>query len=106
MPLCLLRDGGAVDAEKVDRELVRAWVEGWVVSRLASPPVEEEWGFSFDVALPKHITRHVLPEADEELAVKLMAAFTGPAPSSRCCCRRRPCGPGCSRGGSWTTPGS
>ncbi|WP_421106148.1 GNAT family N-acetyltransferase [Streptomyces sp. NEAU-S77] len=65
-------------AEKVDRELVRAWVDGWIVSRQASPPVEEEWGFSFDVALPKHVTRHVLPEADEALTVKLMAAFPAP----------------------------
>ncbi|EFL28610.1 LOW QUALITY PROTEIN: conserved hypothetical protein, partial [Streptomyces himastatinicus ATCC 53653] len=67
-----------MDAEKVDRELVRAWVDGWIVSRQASPPVEEEWGFSFDVALPRHVTRHVLPEADEALLVELMAAFPAP----------------------------
>lgn len=67
-----------MDAQRVDRELVRAWVEGWAVSRLASPPVAEEWGFSCDDALPGHITRHVLPEADEALVVKLMAACTVP----------------------------
>ncbi|MET8010257.1 GNAT family N-acetyltransferase [Streptomyces sp. NPDC005271] len=66
------------DIARVDPERVRAWVEGWVISRLASPPVEEEWGFSFDVGMSRQVTRHVLPEADEALVRKLTETFTAP----------------------------
>ncbi|MCQ9183304.1 GNAT family N-acetyltransferase [Streptomyces sp. IBSBF 2953] len=40
---------------------VRAWVDGWVVSRGAAPPVAEPWGWTVDVGTGvEHATRHVL----------------------------------------------
>lgn len=71
-------DAEQTDTARVDPELVRAWVEGWVISRLASPPVEADWGFTFDVGMPRQVTRHVLPEADEALVRKLTETFTAP----------------------------
>lgn len=56
----------------MDRKIVRAWVNGWVVSRGAAPPVEQPWGFTLDVGLPRHVTRHVLPDADEGIVRKLL----------------------------------
>lgn len=42
-------------------KLVQAWVDGWVVSRGAAPPVAEPWGCTIDVGTgPHHVTRHVL----------------------------------------------
>ncbi|WP_431043850.1 GNAT family N-acetyltransferase [Streptomyces sp. P1-3] len=62
----------------MDAELVREWVEGWVVSRGAAPPVEESWGFTIDVGLTAQVTRHVLPDADEPLIRKLTETVTAP----------------------------
>ncbi|MDL5206107.1 GNAT family N-acetyltransferase [Streptomyces sp. ALI-76-A] len=62
----------------MDTEIVRAWVEGWAASRGAAPPVEEPWGFTVDVGLPKQVTRHVLPNADETLIRSLVKATTAP----------------------------
>lgn len=56
--------------------IVRAWVDGWVVSRGAAPPAVEPWGFTVDVGLPEHVTRHVLAatgDAVEESAVREVA---------------------------------
>ncbi|PZT68568.1 GNAT family N-acetyltransferase [Streptomyces sp. SW4] len=39
--------------------IVRDWVDGWVVSRMAAPPVIEPWGCTVDVGLEHHVTRHV-----------------------------------------------
>jgi GNAT superfamily N-acetyltransferase len=47
--------------QSVRLEIVRAWVDGWVVSRNAPLPVPEPWGLRVDVGLPGHVTRHVLP---------------------------------------------
>ncbi|MEU9363561.1 GNAT family N-acetyltransferase [Streptomyces avermitilis] len=62
-------------------ELVRAWVDGWVVSRGAAPPVVEPWGYTVDVGQPEHITRHVLAATNdrvERAAVRKVAgAVTG-----------------------------
>ncbi|QIB43606.1 GNAT family N-acetyltransferase [Streptomyces aureoverticillatus] len=41
-------------------DVVRAWVDGWVVSRGAAPPAVEPWGFTVDVGQANHPTRHVL----------------------------------------------
>ncbi|MGW7263548.1 GNAT family N-acetyltransferase [Streptomyces sp. NPDC054842] len=61
--------------------IVRAWVDGWVVSRGAAPPVVGPWGFTIDVGLPDHVTRHVLAatgDAVREAAVREVAdAVTG-----------------------------
>ncbi|MEU6994707.1 GNAT family N-acetyltransferase [Streptomyces sp. NPDC046465] len=62
----------------MDAELVRSWVEGWVVSRGAAPPVVEPWGFTVDVGLSGHITRHVLADADEPLVRKITETATAP----------------------------
>ncbi|MDX3644358.1 GNAT family N-acetyltransferase [Streptomyces sp. MB09-02B] len=60
---------------------VRAWVDGWVVSRGAAPPVVEPWGFTIDMGLAHHVTRHVLSATNEEVeedAVRKVAdAVTG-----------------------------
>ena len=90
----------------MDRELVRGWVDGWIVSRQASPPVEEEWGFSFDVALPRHVTLHVLPEADEALVVGLMAAFPAPGTQLKVLLSPETVRPWLLPGWVLTTPGS
>lgn len=59
--------------------LARAWVEGWVVSRSAAPPVDESWGFTIDVGLVPHVRRYVLmPDADEARFRKLMDPVTAP----------------------------
>lgn len=42
------------------REAVRAWIDGWVVSRGAAAPVAEPWGFTVDVGQVKQPSRHVL----------------------------------------------
>ncbi|GIG61939.1 hypothetical protein Lfu02_63110 [Longispora fulva] len=60
----------------MDREIVRAWVDGWVVSRGAAPAVEAPWGFTVDVGLPDHIARHVLPEGTEALVGGLTGTVT------------------------------
>ncbi|MFE2145320.1 GNAT family N-acetyltransferase [Streptomyces sp. NPDC059456] len=62
----------------MDAGLVRSWVEGWVVSRGAAPPVAEPWGFTVDVGLSGHVTRHVLADADEALVRKLTETATAP----------------------------
>ncbi|MFI9766742.1 GNAT family N-acetyltransferase [Streptomyces sp. NPDC052415] len=62
----------------MDAELVRAWVEGWVVSRGVAPPVAEPWGLTVDVGLAGHVTRHVLTDADEALVGKLTETATAP----------------------------
>ncbi|MEU3789240.1 GNAT family N-acetyltransferase [Streptomyces fructofermentans] len=61
--------------------LVRAWVDGWVVSRGAAPPVATPWGVTVDVGQPRHVSRHVVGatgHAVEESAVRAVAgAVTG-----------------------------
>ncbi|WP_428952340.1 GNAT family N-acetyltransferase [Streptomyces sp. cg35] len=41
-------------------DLVRDWVDGWVVSRGATPPRAEPWGYTIHVGLEEHVGRHVL----------------------------------------------
>ncbi|MGY1497606.1 GNAT family N-acetyltransferase [Streptomyces sp. QTS52] len=60
---------------------VRAWVDGWVVSRGASPPQVEPWGYTIDVGTAEQVTRHVLDAVNdgvEERTVRKVAdAVTG-----------------------------
>ncbi|WP_309098158.1 GNAT family N-acetyltransferase [Streptomyces sp.] len=62
-------------------ETVRAWVDGWVVSRGAAPPVAEPWGWTIDVGLYGHATRHVFGTTgeglDETTVRKVAGAVTG-----------------------------
>ncbi|MFF9280775.1 GNAT family N-acetyltransferase [Streptomyces griseosporeus] len=56
--------------------IVRAWVDGWTVSRGAAPPVIEPWGCTIDVGLDGHPSRHVfgaLGDAVDEAAVRKVA---------------------------------
>ncbi|MEI5101574.1 GNAT family N-acetyltransferase [Streptomyces sp. PmtG] len=43
---------------------VRAWIDGWVVSRGAAPPVVEPWGYTIDVGQARHPSRHVFGAAN------------------------------------------
>ncbi|GAA2098379.1 hypothetical protein GCM10009801_69430 [Streptomyces albiaxialis] len=61
----------------MDREIVRAWVEGWVVSRGASPPAEEEWGFYYDIGPFHKAARYVLVEPDEARVRELTRTIGG-----------------------------
>ncbi len=60
---------------------MRAWVDGWVVSRGAAPPRVEPWGYTVDVGTAEQVTRHVLSAVDgeaEEATVRGVAeAVTG-----------------------------
>jgi GNAT superfamily N-acetyltransferase len=60
---------------------VRAWVDGWVLSRGAAPPVVEPWGCTIDMGMDGHVARHVFGAIDddvEETAVRKVAgAVTG-----------------------------
>lgn len=61
--------------------IVRAWVDGWVVSRGAAPPVVEPWGYTIDNGTAAHVTRHVFAtthaEVEEESVRKVADAVTG-----------------------------
>ncbi|MEV6111335.1 GNAT family N-acetyltransferase [Streptomyces sp. NPDC052109] len=52
-------------------EAVRAWVDGWVVSRGAAEPTREPWGYTVQVGLAEEVARHVLTAADEATVRKL-----------------------------------
>ncbi|MFF7094386.1 GNAT family N-acetyltransferase [Streptomyces rubradiris] len=56
---------------KTTEEAVRAWVEGWAVSRGAAQPTPRPWGFTVEVGLPKEVARHVVTAADEPTVRKL-----------------------------------
>ncbi len=61
---------------------MRAWVDGWVVSRGAAPPMVEPWGCTIDVGTPTHVTRHVFGATrggvEEATVRKVAQAVTGP----------------------------
>ncbi|MFG2651351.1 GNAT family N-acetyltransferase [Streptomyces sp. NPDC048436] len=59
-------------------ELVRMWINGWVISRGSSDPIDEPWGWTIDVGQPKHVARHVLPEPSESDVRKIVAATNAP----------------------------
>ncbi|GAA0934044.1 GNAT family N-acetyltransferase [Nonomuraea longicatena] len=66
-------------------DIVRAWVEGWTVSRATGRPVEEEWGLRVDVGQPGHLVRHVLPEATPALLRRLAGTLTAPGTWLKVC---------------------
>ncbi|MFC5822375.1 GNAT family N-acetyltransferase [Nonomuraea insulae] len=55
---------------------VRAWVEGWVISRDAPQPVREPWGLRVDVGLPGHVARHIVAAPTPETLQRLTATLT------------------------------
>ncbi|CAL9281201.1 GNAT family N-acetyltransferase [Streptomyces sp. SudanB182_2057] len=56
---------------KTTEEALRAWVEGWAVSRGAAQPAPKPWGFAVEVGLPREVARHVVTAADEPTVRKL-----------------------------------
>ncbi|MFC1420232.1 GNAT family N-acetyltransferase [Streptacidiphilus cavernicola] len=58
--------------------LVRSWIDGWIVSRGGSEPIEEPWGWTIDVGQAKHVSRHVLPVPTEPDVRKLVAGTSAP----------------------------
>ncbi|MFJ6695538.1 GNAT family N-acetyltransferase [Streptomyces sp. NPDC091272] len=62
-------------------DAVRAWTEGWALSRGAAEPVPQPWGVTIDIGLPKAVTRHVLFDSyasDEATVRKLLRADSAP----------------------------
>ncbi|MFJ9519937.1 GNAT family N-acetyltransferase [Kitasatospora sp. NPDC101801] len=57
---------------------MRRWIEGWVVSRGGSDPIDQPWGWTIDVGQPRHVARHVLPEPSEAEVRKIVAATSAP----------------------------
>ncbi|MCC9308394.1 GNAT family N-acetyltransferase [Kitasatospora sp. RB6PN24] len=64
-----------MSADTSTGELVRGWIDGWIVSRGAADPVDEPWGWTIDVGQARHVWRHVMPEPTEA-AVRKVAAGT------------------------------
>ncbi|WP_329413507.1 GNAT family N-acetyltransferase [Streptomyces sp. NBC_00704] len=57
---------------------VRAWVDGWVVSRGAAPPAAAPWGWTVDVgAGAGHVTRHVFGDTGEALTEATVREVAG-----------------------------
>ncbi len=64
---------------------IRAWVDGWVISRQAPAPVTEPWGLRVDVGLPGHVARHIIPDADPATLTRLSTALTAPGTWLKIC---------------------
>ncbi|WP_035795386.1 GNAT family N-acetyltransferase [Kitasatospora mediocidica] len=60
-------------------EIARTWVEGWTVSRRTPKPVDVPWGLRIAVGQPAQRVRHVLRDADAEVARGLVDSITEPA---------------------------
>ncbi|RCH61691.1 GNAT family N-acetyltransferase [Streptomyces sp. SDr-06] len=58
--------------------LVRAWIEGWIVSRGTSDPIDRPWGWTIDAGQVNHVSRHVLPAPAEADVRALVAATSAP----------------------------
>ncbi|AUG78667.1 hypothetical protein CFP65_3893 [Kitasatospora sp. MMS16-BH015] len=58
--------------------LVRAWIDGWVVSRGAADPVTRPWGWTVDVGQRAQVSRHVLPTPEEAEVRRIAAATRAP----------------------------
>ncbi|MFI6456855.1 GNAT family N-acetyltransferase [Streptosporangium amethystogenes] len=57
-------------------DVVRAWVDGWAVSRTVRSPVKVAGGFRLEVGLPGHRVRYVLFDAEQ--VAELVPALTAP----------------------------
>lgn len=64
---------------------VRAWVEGWVISRNAPRPVREPWGLRVDVGLPGHVARHIVAAPTPETLRRITSAITTPGTWLKLC---------------------
>lgn len=72
---------GAAGSPLAGRDAVRAWIDGWGVSRGTAPPAVEPWGFTIDVGHIKHPYRHVLgatgADVQESDVRKVASSVTG-----------------------------
>lgn len=64
---------------------VRAWVDGWVISRNAPRPVREPWGLRVDVGLPGHLSRHIVAAPTPEILHHLTGVLTTPGTWLKLC---------------------
>ncbi|GAB2940080.1 GNAT family N-acetyltransferase [Nonomuraea fastidiosa] len=64
---------------------VRAWVDGWVISRKAPRPVREPWGLRVDVGLPGHVARHIVSAPTPEILRRLTATIRTPGTWLKLC---------------------
>lgn len=64
---------------------VRAWVDGWVISRKAPRPVREPWGLRVDVGLPGHVARHIVATPTPEVLTRLTGTLTTPGTWLKLC---------------------
>ncbi|MFI5979729.1 GNAT family N-acetyltransferase [Streptomyces sp. NPDC051555] len=56
----------------------RSWVEGWAVARRMPEPVDVPWGLRIDLGRPDQVVRHVLLDADPDVARELVGTITEP----------------------------
>ncbi|GAA3568997.1 hypothetical protein GCM10022419_057270 [Nonomuraea rosea] len=64
---------------------VRAWVDGWVISRQTPAPVREPWGLRVDVGLPGHVARHIVPDPTPVTIERLTGVLTIPGTWLKLC---------------------
>ncbi|WP_063765243.1 GNAT family N-acetyltransferase [Nonomuraea candida] len=64
---------------------VRAWVEGWAISRSAPAPVTDRWGLRVDVGLPGHVARHIVAAPTPAAVRGLTSAITVPGTWLKLC---------------------
>ncbi|MGR6913200.1 GNAT family N-acetyltransferase [[Actinomadura] parvosata] len=64
---------------------VRAWVEGWVISRNAPRPVPEPWGLRVDVGLPGHVARHIVAAPTPQTLRRLTSTLHTPGTWLKLC---------------------
>ncbi|MFF0743908.1 GNAT family N-acetyltransferase [Streptomyces sp. NPDC004111] len=62
-------------------DAVRAWTQGWAVSRGSADPVPQPWGVTIDIGLAQAVSRHVLFDryaSDEATVTKLVRPDAAP----------------------------
>ncbi|GAA3248995.1 GNAT family N-acetyltransferase [Nonomuraea helvata] len=65
--------------------IVRAWVDGWVISRNTPRPVVEPWGLRVDVGLPGHVSRHIVTAPTPGILHHLTGTITTPGTWLKLC---------------------
>jgi GNAT superfamily N-acetyltransferase len=68
-----------------DPEVVRAWVEGWALSRQVPAPVATGQGWRVDVGLPEHRVRYVFADLDLAAVRKLAESLEPPGAFIKAC---------------------
>ncbi|MEU6713690.1 GNAT family N-acetyltransferase [Nonomuraea sp. NPDC046802] len=71
--------------KSADFPTVRAWVEGWAISRATPGPVPEPWGLRVDVGLPGHVARHIVAAPTQEILHGLTTRLTTPGTWLKLC---------------------